>query len=60
MAGRNHATPSGLTPPSLLMLSSSFSLLRSTGVLLLLSQDRMGQGLDQLDSSYAYKSKHYT
>ena len=60
MVGRNRATPSGLAPPTLLLLSSSFSLLCYTGVLLLLSQDRMGQGLDSLDSFYAYKSKHYT
>jgi len=39
-----------------LLLFSSFLLLRLIGVRLLLSQDQMGQGLDSLGSSCAYKA----
>jgi len=51
--------PSGLALPSLLLLSSSFLLLHYACVLLLLSYDPMGYGLDPFDSFCAYKGKHY-
>jgi len=50
------ATPYCLPLPLLLLPSSSFLLLRLTGVQLLLSQDRMEQGFDSLDSPCAYKA----
>jgi len=42
--------------PLPLLLTSSFLLLRLAGVRLLLSQDQMGQGLDSLGTSCAYKA----
>jgi len=55
MAEHSHIALDGPLP--LLLLISSFSLLLClAGVQLLLSQDRMGQGLDSFGSSCAYKA----